>query len=164
MKRVILILSLFLGLAIQLPAHPVHISVCNLEFDQEGLTIAVKLFQDDLLLAIQTEKRKEIDLADIEEEKNLQIMADYVEDNIHIGLNKNENLKLNYYQYEINEEAIWFYFNIKGLKTGKKLYITNTLMVELYHDQTNLVILNFLGNQNGYRFNYYTREQDIDLK
>jgi Domain of unknown function (DUF6702) len=164
LKRLVLILLLFLGIVSQLQAHPVHVSVCNLEFDSKGLTIAVKLFQDDLLLAIQTDYRKEIDRLKIEEEKNLYLLANYVSDNIHIGLNKNENLELNYYKYEINEDAIWLYYRIQGLKTSKKLYITNTLMVELYHDQTNLVILNYMGKQNGYRFNYNTREQDIDLK
>jgi hypothetical protein len=163
-KRLGLFWILFSAFLFETHAHPVHVSVCNLEFDSKGLIMSVKIFQDDLLLAIKTDKRKDIDRLEISEEKNLPFIYNYVRDNIQIGLKKNENLELKYYKFEINEDAIWLYYRIEGLKTGKELYITNTLMLDLYHDQTNLVILNYMGKQNGYRFNYNNREQDIDLK
>jgi hypothetical protein len=162
MKKVylILIISFF---AILVKGHPVHVSVCNLEIKDQNITIAVKLFSDDFQLALQHNYGIMIELDDLTSPENKEILDKYINSALHVLLNKKEPLRLSYIKTDTNDQAIWLYYETEIDKL-RKLKIKNTLLIDIYLDQTNLVIINHKGKQNGYRFNANHTEQIIELK
>ena len=145
-------------------AHPIHVSVSNLEFTGEEPLIAIKLFKDDLQLAIYHNYAIEIPNDNMDNNMYRDIMMKYLSENFILKLNKKENLKLEYKNIETNDEAIWFYFQTKELPPVNKITVLNKIFLDIYQDQTNLLIINFKGKQKGYRFDHRTTEMEVGLK
>jgi hypothetical protein len=75
-----------------------------------------------------------------------------------IQINNNNPSKLVYTKKEINEDATWFYFKIPVTGQIKELLVHNLLLMDIYEDQTNLVIFDINGKETGFRFDYTKRE------
>jgi hypothetical protein len=162
MKKILLILSFFC-LALASEAHPVHVSVCNIEIKEDKTEVFLKIFKDDFLLAIEHNFGKLIELDTIYDAESLEIIKKYLFSSFNISMNKKDTLRLEYQGSDINEEAVWFYFESKTPKTNK-INIKNTLLLDIYIDQTNLVIINNNGKQRGYRLNFDNYSEVIDLR
>jgi hypothetical protein len=162
MKRTVLLAVLIFN-AFWLSAHPVHVSLCNVEIEKQEITIAIKLFSDDFQLALYHNYGKEIPIKDLILQDHKELVDHYVNKALQIVLNKKDSIRFSYSKAEMNEEAIWLYYT-EELENVKKLEISNSLLLDIYLDQTNLVIINYRGKQNGYRFNSRNREEIINLK
>ncbi len=128
------------------------------------MTIAVKLFSDDLALALENRFRKKIDVENFGEQPQKKIILDYITGELNVIINKKDTANLVFTKSEENEGAIWLYFKVNYPGRIQEMKIRNSLLVDMFHDQTNLVIISNADQQNGYRFNYYNREQEIQLK
>ena len=155
---------LFLTANTAMTAHPVHVSVCNLEFTRNGSIMSVKLFSDDFGTVLQNNYNEEFVLSKADEKPYRDYIFNYVSSHLKVTLNRNRSLKFEYDYSEVNDGAIWVYFKADKLSSAEKIKIVNTLMLDLYEDQTNLLIINQNGKQDGFRFNYKVRELEIDLK
>jgi len=144
--------------------HPIHVSVCNIDFRQTENTVVIKLFKDDFALALKNNFQVDILMDAADENKNSEVISKYVNSCLKLEVNKNKILKLDYKTSEINEEAIWVYFRMEKINDVTSLKIKNTLMVDLWDDQTNLVIISHNEKEDGYRFNRRDIEFEIDLK
>jgi ABC-type microcin C transport system permease subunit YejE len=143
--------------------HPIHVSVCNLELNDKENIVSLKLFKDDFALALKNKYQLDIPMEKADEKINSKIISNYVNSCLQIELNKNKNLSLDYYYSEINEDAIWIYFKTENIYNATKLKIKNVLMLDIWDDQTNLLIINWKGKENGYRFDRHKVEIEIDL-
>lgn len=144
-------------------SHPIHVSVCNIEIENDTMTLSLKLFKDDFQLAIDHNYGKEISFEDMNERSDILLLDNYIHSVLSLIANKKDSLELNYITNEINDEAIWLKYNcyVSGLR---KIRIKNSVFLDLFYDQTNLVIINFQGKQSGYRFNVKNTDQLIDLR
>ncbi len=143
--------------------HPIHVSVCNIELSGTENMVSVKLFKDDFALALKNNYQKNIPMEKANEKTNSEIISTYINSCLQIESVQGSKLKLIFKTTVINEEAIWVYFQAENLTNASKLKIKNTLMLDLWDDQTNLVILNWKGKESGYRFNRREVEIEIDL-
>ncbi len=146
-----------------LTAHPVHVSVLNLEITGKESIIAVKLFKDDLQLAIYHNFSIEIPPDRIGNEEHAALIDRYLKDNLVIMKGTKRKIQLNYTGNETNEEAIWMYFSARNLQSVRSVFLINTIFLDIYPDQTNLVIISNKGYQKGYRFNILITEREIYL-
>ncbi len=144
-------------------AHPIHVSVSNFEFTGETSLVAVKLFKDDLQLAIYHNYNVEIPLENIGDSIYSEIILKYLFDNMFVYLSKKDTFNLSYEGNEFNEEAIWLYFSAGNLLKIDSVFLVNTIFLDIYEDQTNLVIINYMGKQTGHRFNIINTEKEISL-
>jgi len=149
-------------------AHPVHVSVCNIEFSGKESIVSIRLFSDDFGMVIHDNFNEELILSRADENPYRDCITNYINSNLQLFTGGNERLKL-IYDYSENDgetdgASIWLYFRIDYMNLSDNLKITNTLMLDLYKDQTNLLIINYEGKQDGFRFNYLTRELDIELQ
>jgi len=144
-------------------SHPIHVSVCNIEIENDTMIISLKLFKNDFQLAIDHNFGRKISIEDISEKSDLELFNKYTHSALTLIANKKDTLKLNYINNEINEDAIWLNYNCY-VADIKKIMIKNLVFLDLFYDQTNLVIINFQGKQSGYRFNYKNTDQQIDLR
>jgi hypothetical protein len=134
-----------------------------MDLNENENIVAVKLFKEDFTLALKNNYQVVVPMEKADEKLNSDIISRYINSCLQIELNKSKILKLEYKSSEINEDAIWIYFRIGKIENSTILRIKNSLLVDLWDDQTNLLIINYKGKDNGYRFNRNELQIEIDL-
>lgn len=166
--------------------HPLHISVTNIEYNQEKKTfdVAFKIFTDDFETIIFNKYGVELKLGKEDELQDYEkYINQYVFEHFCIEINE-KNKKLRFKHKKMNDVAVWLYyeFSAKGLRRYKALAtergsasggknkenikfvaITNSLMCDLYKDQTNLVIFNYFDIQKGFNFSYNYKSDTLNI-
>lgn len=143
--------------------HPVHVSICNLELNNIENTVSVKLFKDDFALVLKNKYQTDFPMENADDKQNSQYISKYINSCLQIEPNNGKIINLDYKYSEINEDAIWFHFQAEKINKVTKLSIKNTLMLDLWDDQTNLLIISWQGKENGYRFDRNEDHIEIDL-
>ncbi len=144
--------------------HPIHVSVTNLEFQSENNTISLsfKVFTDDFQLLVNQLYDVQVDLS---ENGNYELHKEkidfYFQEHFKI-IFKGKELKFTNEGIKRNDEAVWFFYNIVTKKEVKTFVIKNSLMLDLYPDQKNLLILKKGKLEKGYQFNIKNKEYTIN--
>lgn len=151
--------------AVFLAAHPVHVSVTNLEINRETkeILISQKLFIDDFSLLfyhlfeknIRFEEGKELSAAE------LVLVNQYISASF-VLLSGKQKLPLEYIRKDQDKEFIWLYYKT-SLPSNKirSLVLTNAILLDLFEDQTNLVIVANGPVEKGYTFNYNNMQSEL---
>jgi hypothetical protein len=164
LKRVLFIWFagiLFSGIA---RAHPIHVSLSSLDITEKEAVLAVKLFIDDLQLAVYHNYAIEIPFSEIASENYSDYVLAYMRESFSIKLNKTKNLQLEFLKFDTNEEAIWIYFTAEKISDSSVIQVANRIFQDIYDDQTNLFIITYSGKQKGYRFDRKVTELDIRMQ
>lgn len=153
----LIIASCKLGAAPVLVMHPIHVSIVNMDISDDGqISFSVKLFTDDFESIINQKNNTKIKFS---EDTDIELVRKYVESYMfeHLKLNNSHKYDRNDYQLmkmKMNEEAVWFYFKIVSKDQDiNSLEIINSLMTDLYQDQTNLFILKYKAKEKAYSYN-----------
>lgn len=149
------IFSCFLSLTAHF--HPVHVSVLNADLSKEktSLQLSFKVFTSDLELAIAHNYDVALHLGKPNENPDaMKYISKYFSGVFSIKLNNNPKQELVFIKKTINEDAIWLTFTVSPKNTIKELDINNMVLMDIYMDQINLMILAFNGKETGYRFSF----------
>ncbi|MEM9894815.1 MAG: DUF6702 family protein [Bacteroidota bacterium] len=126
-----------------LALHPFHVSVADIKYkeEQDAIQISMRIFIDDLELAIQTFKENaQISITDKGSWKNTdEFIGEYLLEHLDIYDYREKEFQLQYLGAEIEEDVVWAYLEIEKVKKLRKITITNTVLLETYSDQENLV-------------------------
>ncbi|MBN2275962.1 MAG: hypothetical protein JXK95_16655, partial [Bacteroidales bacterium] len=149
--------------------HPVHISYTNLDISSETgeVNLVCKFFSDDLALLFYHIYEREV-IFDPESEiaaSDLDLVTNHLLNSFFVKEPGGKTVNFLYNKKEQNDESVWLYF--EGRLSGKQpdsLLLENTLLLDLYEDQKNLVIVNYGGMEKGVIFDYLRREINIVLK
>jgi hypothetical protein len=132
----LLISSLFLSLF-----HPFHVSVCDVEFNEEAKSIQLsqRIFLDDFEQLL-NEKYKINLIIDDESTKAYRdsLIQVYLFESISLIIDGKEK-KRYYVGNEIEDDAMWCYIEYKGVKKFKSLNIKSTVLLETFEDQANII-------------------------
>ncbi len=154
--RSLIILNLFF-LEVVCASHPVHISVVNLDIknDSNMIKYSVCLFYEDLQSLINYKYNTLLDFRHQNRMtfKEQQSILEYLNSSFLLKNSHNIPLNSEFIKWKIEDNLIWFFFCIKEIAEIRKLTIENKLMLDLFMDQKNLVILNNNGKEEGYEFN-----------
>ncbi len=158
-------MMLMLSALLAPPAHPVHVALTSIEYktDSHEFDVAFKIFWDDLEKVIAEKYNVGLKLektGDNPEEK--EYLNKYIKENFRFVVNGNSELNLVYNRKKIHETAIWLYFKGDWKGPVKKVYIYNTVMMDMYGDQTDLVIFKYGTFEKGISLN--TKHYEINLK
>ncbi len=160
-----ILLSILLTMVLTI--HPIHVSVTSIEINTEKkeVLIAQKMYTDDFSLLfyhlyeknIRPETGKDFTAAELE------LINRYFSSAFVIESGKS-SLPLRFVRKDQDEESTWLYFTSE-LPSDKirTLMLTNTLMLDLFEDQTNLVIITDGVAEKGYTFDYNTRHMEINI-
>lgn len=121
--------------------HPFHISITDIEFDEEAksIEIAQKIFTDDLQVALNAFSTEKTDLLDkSQKEANDLLIRKYLSDNIHIEIN-GKPTDFEFLGTQREGDATWCFMEIPKTKKLKSIKVKNTLLFEMFEDQMNLV-------------------------
>ncbi|MFP4060547.1 MAG: DUF6702 family protein [Bacteroidales bacterium] len=147
----------FIGLIIwALYFHPVHVSVMNIEYNEKEKQFhcVLKAFRDDLSENIARNNpglpllptNKEVNISD-------EILMDYIHSYIAIKINKHDIDSFLFDKLEMDEESIWIFFNFHYAEKIKSVELQNRVMMDMFEDQTNLVIINIKEKEKGFSLN-----------
>lgn len=163
MKRFTLSLLLILGI-IAGEAHPLHLSITNITYENGKLNISMKTFRDDWETAYFHFLGEQIDFSEAGN-REIPWFSKYLEDHFYIALEKGEeHLRLKLDTIILSEEALQIEMRTELKGKPKSLYIYNALLTEIFPDQTNLVIFEFMEKETGIKFDVRKHEEVVKLR
>jgi len=131
MLSVISNLTLYIALL-----HPFYVSVCEIQHNaaDKSLEITLKVFADDLELALSQYQSKPVMVKTISNE----ILEEYLAGRFSLKVD-GKNMHLSMIGYETEMDAIWIYMETGLSAPPAKVTIQNTVLMEIFDDQQNLV-------------------------
>ena len=134
--------------------HEFHVSKLIVEHSQEdkALQITLHLFIDDLEEALREQGADNLFLCTERESKKAdEYLYKYLQQKLKLQKGGQE-LKFDYVGKEVSEDlqAVWCYLEITDINAIKQLNISNSLLMEIFDDQKNIVNVRIPGVKQGY--------------
>ena len=146
------LLVLFLGLLFP-NLHPFHSSVTEMTYNQtdQSWEISIRLFQDDLEQTISSNLGKKFRIVpgDAASEKALDA---YLRKHFRFHAGKQITTPYRWLGTEQQQDAIWVYLEIPTKSDLVGSYLENSIFLDEFDDQTNLVSWSFQGQKKSYLF------------
>ena len=146
--------------------HPVHLSITNIDINTElNLSdISCQFFTDDFKKIIHINEGLEL-IFEKEQgltRESIAAINNYIFSVFEIKINNEEIISMDFQHKKQDEALIWLYYTGKiPVINIKNITLVNELMLDLYEDQTNLVIISLDGEEKGYTFNYRKKNLSI---
>lgn len=160
----LLVFVRFIFVAIFSNLHPFHVSVCEIYHNPKtnSLEISMKIFIDDLELAIQKNGNENFRLINPEGDNTNNIhLKNYITKHFKIKIDS-KSLNLGLVGYEIEDDAILCYFEGKKTKEIQEIEINNGIITEVYDDQVNLTHFQYNGEMKSLRASKDNTSGSID--
>jgi hypothetical protein len=120
---------------------------------EQEVQVSSKIFKDDFRLVLFHLFEKDIDMDDPEKlDHNLDLIQDYYRSHLQIK-DGNEIITLHQSSITTDEEYINFNYYFKLKNESDQLEIVNTILLDLYFDQKNMLIFGYEKKEKGYLFN-----------
>lgn len=145
--------------------HPFYISVCQVDHnpDTGALEMSFRIFTDDLELALETMGTDRLRLgSEREAEKADLYISRYLARHVEIEID-GRRVSAAFLGKEVDSDAIWCYVEAENVPALETMTITNTLLLETYEDQVNLVHVNANGQKKSLVFNGQQVRQTLDF-
>lgn len=112
------------------PKHDFHVSVTLAEWKPANgnLEMHIKLFSDDLAFALENNKQVQQDL------------GTYLSEHFYLKV-KGERINLKFIGTEVENELTYAYLETPDFKPYENILVVNTLFMEVFDDQSNIVNL-----------------------
>ena len=162
--RLIALMILAVLIPVKSPAHPLHLSITNITYENGKLKISMKTFRDDWEVGYFHYHSKPIDFSD-PTNRDLPWFEDYLNLRFSLSFSENEpGLKLELIHVELEEDAMRIEMQTELPFKPNSLYIYNALLTDIYPDQTNLVIIGFEKRETGIKFDVKKQTAEVVLK
>jgi hypothetical protein len=143
-------------------AHPFHASVCLVEHNpsERTLEISLKLFADDLDIAMEQQFGKRFFLATpAERAETNEYLLNYLRDHLQFIVNGSPRLFV-FVGKESPDGAdfeLWCYLEITDVDRLSDISFSNSLLVDRFNDQTNIVKIKANGRQESCVMNLWNK-------
>jgi hypothetical protein len=121
--------------------HPLHVSVTDIVHDEKEreLEIIMRIFTDDLETSIRTQQNSpDLDLLNPAQSTTDELVKDYVLQRFSVSLD-NKKQALNFLGTEVEGDALLCYIQVRSVKKWRTIEVLNSIVTEIYEDQSNLV-------------------------
>ncbi|WP_241738915.1 DUF6702 family protein [Pontibacter beigongshangensis] len=165
MKRfapLLFLCGLFL-LSIEGVAHDYHASITDIRYNPktQRLEVAIKVFMDDLEEALSRKSKAKVVYSNSEQVQ--QLLQAYLRRHLVFEQEKGKPLQQHFLGSEAETDAVWAYVEVPVPDARRPLLVHNTVLMELFDDQMNIVNINSKGKTNSLLFQQYDREKKVDL-
>jgi hypothetical protein len=159
--RLIALLILLLFLPLQSQAHPLHLSITNITYENGKLNISMKTFRDDWEVGYFHYHGQPVDFTD-PAQRELPWFTNYLFERLRISeTREGPHLAIVVDSVGLEEDAMTIEMHAKLPSEPNSLYIYNALLIDIYPDQTNLVIFGIGKRETGIKFD--VRKQDAEV-
>lgn len=144
--------------------HKFYVSVTQIDYvpSKKRIEITHRIFIDDLEKALEKKYNKKMYLTSTKELPEAEMyIKNYLKDNIKISINKKPQ-EIRYLTREMEGDVLIFYTKIAISKKINNFDIFNSLLIDVYKEQQNIVHLNINSNKNSFLFTNSDTEQKID--
>ena len=121
--------------------HPIHISVCEINYSENSRTLqfSQRIFADDLEIALSKGMGKNLDILKLNVNSRDSLLESYLHDKVELHV-EGILVTVNYLGSEIEEGVCWVYFESNTFeKKLKSFTIKNIPLFELYEDQSTII-------------------------
>jgi hypothetical protein len=149
--------------------HPVHVSYTNVAYlkDKKQFRILFKIFVDDFDRILQKKYNAALKLEKGEKPEGHElIITKYILEHFKIIIDNKDYTasRLKFLKLELKEKAIWLHYSYKFNGKSNNFELWNSLMTDLYPDQTNLLIFDFNNLQEAIRFTNKKTKEVLSVK
>jgi len=140
MKIKVLLVLLLLAMS-SFSFHPIHVSITEITFDQKDqeLEVVIRVFVDDLETSVmKSNQTEELDLSDTAPAVTSKLVSDYLATRFSISVNGKER-SWKYLGQEIEGLSMLCYIQVAKVSSLEVIEIKNTVVTELYEDQSNII-------------------------
>jgi len=126
------------------PLHDIHLSICKINYNKESKSIELsfRFFTDDIEKAVKNYNGKKIISIKGKKIKEAdKYLVNYILSKFSIKV-KNNRINYDFIGWEIKETVIWCYIEIKNINLANKILVKNKLLIEIFSNQKNIIILN----------------------
>lgn len=127
------------------PAHDFHTSLAQIQFNKStySFEVSLRVFTDDLEAALTLEnKNQKVSITDAKLAD--QLIEKYLNKHLLILTGQNQKHDMTFVGKEVEVDVTWIYVEIAATGDHKGLRIQNSILMELFEDQVNIVNLNYL--------------------
>ena len=145
-------LVLFLGLLFP-DLHPFHNSVTEMSYNvkDQSWEISIRLFQDDLEQSVSSAIGKKYRMVPGDEASEKELDT-YLRKHFRFHAGKQISTPYRWLGTEQQQDAIWVYLEIPTTSDLAGSYLENSIFLEVFEDQTNLVQWAPAGQKKSYLF------------
>ena len=132
--------------------HPFHTSVTEIVFNEKDQLweVSIRLFQDDLEAGLSAFQGKRFQFqASVDAD---ELLVKYIKTHVGFQVNRKLQTPYRYIGFEPQKDVIWVYLEIPTQQQFAGVYFENSLLVDVFPDQTNLVHLARLDKKKSYLF------------
>lgn len=164
MKKVgITICILFLSLTItSFTVHKFYIGVYQVDYkiDKKEFQITSRVFIDDIEKALEAKYKKKLYLATTRENKESDaLIAEYFKEKLMFSINKKDQ-NIIFLAKEYEDDVLICYHKLPFSGKLKSINIYNSILIELFSEQQNLLHTNINSNKKSFLFtNTNTKEE-----
>ncbi|MEO7443900.1 MAG: DUF6702 family protein [Ferruginibacter sp.] len=136
-------------------AHPIFVSVTTIDHNlkEKSLEITCKVFTDDFEKLLRSVQKNHVDLVNPPDKSQAnQMVSSYLAS--HLKFNADgKPLVAKFIGYEIEEEGVVSYLEVKNITSLKMLDINNTLLYEMYPQQMGIMHVTVDGKRQSTKLN-----------
>ena len=147
--------------------HPVHVSLLNVDLytGSGDISLTFKFFSDDFQHIILQRYGTDLDIVNqTDPGDQIGTINKYLEKTFSLEINGTRIAAWEYDKNEMDHQAIWLFYKGKFEDKLQTVSVRYESMMDLYEDQTNLVIVTYDDIQNGYRLDNKNREISIEIQ
>lgn len=157
-----MLLSAFWALSL----HPVHYSVLNIEYSEpeNSFHCLWKIFKDDFYMMAFHHYGEQWN------EKNLQdsvqsnyFVEKYINTMAWLVMDSSDTIRFMITERTDEGDIMWIKLQANPSRKFSRIDITNYLLMDIFPDQTNLVIFSSNGNEHGYQMTYESPTCILDI-
>ena len=122
------------------PNHAIYLSLSDMTFEKNLVTVQVKVFSDDLQDALKNYDGAGYSPADLDHffALNEPLAARYFGEHLQVSIN-NKNVLFDYQGFSIEKDAHFIRFEAKLSAPAQKVAVKADFLMELFPDQSNVV-------------------------
>lgn len=164
MKKWFLTLVAIFFISGEVSSHPLHISIINISIVGKQVSITINTFVDDWETSYFHYNSKQVDLSKRENYEGEWFM-NAIKESWQIR-EKSDGAPLQTIIDTIffNDLSMTIEMHGELLNKPKSLYIYNSILTDIFPDQTNLVIVSLDNKQTGMKFDYKTKREELKLR
>ena len=136
--------------------HPVHVSVTSMEYNkvEKVFLVSFKVFTDDFETIVERKYGVDLNLGKENELKNAdEYFNRYFRETFSFIVNGKELKEPVFLEKKMNDIAVWLYYRYPISGNVEKVKIKNIIMLDMFRDQSNLLIFKYNDFEKGFIFN-----------
>lgn len=145
--------------------HPFHVSVTEIDHNaaEKTLEISCKLFTDDFEKAVTNSFKTTVDLMKpVNKAAQDKYIDGYIHKNLAISVD-GKPVTYTFVGWENEGEATYAFFQVDNISKVSKLTLTNTLMYDLFTDQSGIIHVTIGGNRKSAKLDHPGKEASFSF-